>query len=213
MFAGAFVSERRTFSNVTSIILLLSQSCQCGHNVGPSSSTLAQHCTNIGWMSRVCWACLPIGTFFSPFSGGSPGPVLPICAQRWPKNPIYYHPLGTVDKSTRFNEHSKHDINHTPGKSSLDMGAAGLFSEKTDILTMSVWNRYTVYGTGLTLRQHRMNTWYFAGLLSSRHAFNEDVRCLNQCLLTAGDGVSMANWGRRRLPAKPLSVFLVSRYF
>ena len=29
---------------------------QCWYNVGPSSETLAQHCTNIGWTSRVCWA-------------------------------------------------------------------------------------------------------------------------------------------------------------
>ena len=28
---------------------------QCWFDVGPSSSTLAQHCTNIGWTSHVSW--------------------------------------------------------------------------------------------------------------------------------------------------------------
>ena len=28
---------------------------QCWYNVGSASATLAQHCTNIGWMSRACW--------------------------------------------------------------------------------------------------------------------------------------------------------------
>ena len=28
---------------------------QCRYNVVLSSTTLAQHCTNIGWTSRVCW--------------------------------------------------------------------------------------------------------------------------------------------------------------
>ena len=28
---------------------------QCWYNVDPPSATLAQHCTNIGFMSRVCW--------------------------------------------------------------------------------------------------------------------------------------------------------------
>ena len=31
-------------------------STQCCTNVGPPSTTLAQHWLNIGWMSRVCWA-------------------------------------------------------------------------------------------------------------------------------------------------------------
>ena len=30
-------------------------------------------------------------SFISPSSGGSPGPVWPICAQRWPKTPFSYN--------------------------------------------------------------------------------------------------------------------------
>ena len=31
---------------------------QCWHNVEPSFTTLAQHCSNIGWKSRVSWEWL-----------------------------------------------------------------------------------------------------------------------------------------------------------
>ena len=29
---------------------------KCWYNAGPASQTVGQHCTNIGWTSRVCWA-------------------------------------------------------------------------------------------------------------------------------------------------------------
>ena len=37
-------------------------STRCWTNVGPTSTTLAQHWSNIGWMSRVCW----VGPLFNP---------------------------------------------------------------------------------------------------------------------------------------------------
>ena len=37
---------------------------QCWYNVGPSSTTLAQHCTNIGSTSCVCWDMF-VCSFFS----------------------------------------------------------------------------------------------------------------------------------------------------
>ena len=58
MYLHVFVVINKLCSNFWIIPNKRETFTQYRYNVGPPSATLAQHCTNIGWTSRVCWVVL-----------------------------------------------------------------------------------------------------------------------------------------------------------